>query len=131
MPEFKKVDSSLSNYQNALAQNYQEMVGEFNEKDSLLSSKDTIRFTREQIEVRKKGLGELYTRVQGYQQQAAQLLQQKQTELMEPIRKKANEIVWQIAREHGYAYVYLKEALAVYPAGDDLMPFAKSKLGLK
>ena len=41
MPEFKKADTALAEYQNALNQQYAEMVQDFNEKDSLLSSKDT------------------------------------------------------------------------------------------
>jgi len=131
MPEFKKADSSLSNYQNALNQRYQEMVKEFNEKDSMLSSPDTLHMTREQLDVSRRGLTELYSRVQGFSQQVNQLLQQRQDELLAPIRKKANDLIWQLAREHGYTYVLLKETIAVYPLSDDLMPYAKQKLALK
>ena len=35
MPEYKKADSSMQEYQSALNQNFEDMKREFNEKDSL------------------------------------------------------------------------------------------------
>ncbi|HUB60722.1 MAG TPA: OmpH family outer membrane protein [Puia sp.] len=131
MPEYKEADSAMNNYQNALSEHYQDMVKEFNEKDSILTSPDTIRMTREQLEVSRRAAGELYNQTQAFSQQITQLLQRKQDELLAPIRKKANDLIWQLAREHGYTYVLLKETIAVYPLTDDLMPYAKQKLGLK
>jgi outer membrane protein len=130
-PEYKKADSSMVDYQSALNQNFEDMKREFNEKDSLLSSKDTARFTRAQIEIKRKQLGELYMKLQGYQQQAGQLYQQKQQDLMAPIQKKAADIVQTVAKENGYTYVFLKDALLVSPPADDLLPLVKKKLGLK
>src|ERR1700742_2576652 len=54
MPEYKKADSSLTNYQNALTERYQEMEKELQAKDSVLSSPDAAHQTREVIEVKKK-----------------------------------------------------------------------------
>jgi outer membrane protein len=131
MPEYKKADSSMVDYQSALNQNFEDMKREFNEKDSMLSSKDTVKYTRAQIEIKRKQLGELYLKLQGYQQQAGQLYQQKQQDLMAPIQKKAADIVQTIAKENGYTYVFLKDALLVSPPADDLLPLVKKKLGLK
>lgn len=131
MPEYKKADSSMQDYQSALNQNFEDLKREFNEKDSLLSSKDTVKYTKAQIEIKRKQLGELYMKLQGYQQQAGQLYQQKQQELMAPIQKKAADIVQTIAKENGFTYVFLKDALLVSPPADDLLPTVKKKLGLK
>jgi outer membrane protein len=131
MPEYKKADSAMTNYQNALSQHYNEMLQEFNQKDSALSSPDTLRLTREQLEIKQRAASELYRQIQGFSQQINPLLQQRQEELLAPIRKKANDLVWILAKEHGYTYVLLKESIAVYPLTDDLMPYAKQKLGLK
>jgi outer membrane protein len=131
MPEYKKADSSMQEYQTALNQNFEDMKREFNEKDSLLSSKDTVKYTRAQIEIKRKQLGELYMKLQGYQQQAGQLYQQKQQDLMAPIQKKASDITQTVAHENGYTYVFLKDALLVSPPSDDLLPLVKKKLGLK
>jgi len=131
MPEYKKADSSMQDYQSALNQNFEDMKHEFNEKDSLLSSKDTVKYTRAQIEIKRKQLGELYLKLQGYQQQAGQLYQQKQQDLMTPIQRKASDIVQTVAKENGYTYVFLKDALLVSPPADDLLPLVKKKLNLK
>ena len=131
MPEYKKADSSMADYQSALNQNFEDMKREFNEKDSLLSSKDTVKYTRAQIEIKRKQLGELYLKLQGYQQQAGQLYQQKQQDLMAPIQRKASEIVQNVAKENGYTYVFLKDALLVSPNADDILPIVKKKLNLK
>jgi outer membrane protein len=131
MPEYKKADSSMVEYQGALNQNFEDMKREFNEKDSLLSSKDTVKYTRAQIEIKRKQLGELYLKLQGYQQQAGQLYQQKQQDLMAPIQRKASEIVQTVAKDNGYTYVFLKDALLVSPPADDLLPIVKKKLNLK
>jgi outer membrane protein len=131
MPEYKKADSSMQDYQSALNQNFEDMKREFNEKDSLLSSKDTVKYTRAQIEIKRKQLGELYLKLQGYQQQAGQLYQQKQQDLMAPIQRKAAEIVQNVAKENGYTYVFLKDALLVSPPADDILPLVKKKLSLK
>ena len=131
MPEYKKADSSMQDYQQALNQNFEDMKREFNEKDSLLSSKDTAKYTRAQLEIKRKQLGELYLKLQGYQQQAGQLYQQKQQDLMAPIQKKAADIVQTVAKENGYTYVFLKDALLVSPPADDLLPLVKKKMGMK
>jgi outer membrane protein len=131
MPEYKKADSSMAEYQSALNQNFDDMKREFNEKDSLLSSKDTAKYTKAQIEIKKKQLGELYVKLQGYQTQAQQLYQQKQQDLMAPIQKKAADVVQTVAHDNGYSYVFLKDALLVSPPADDLLPLVKKKLALK
>jgi outer membrane protein len=121
----------MQDYQSALNQNFEDMKREFNEKDSLLSSKDTAKYTRAQIEIKRKQLGELYLKLQGYQQQAGQLYQQKQQDLMAPIQRKAADIVQNVAKENGYTYVFLKDALLVSPPADDILPLVKKKLNLK
>ncbi len=131
MPEYKKADTSLADYQQALSQNFDDMKREFNEQDSLLSSKDTLKYTKAQMEIKRKNLTDLYLKVNGWQQQAQQLLQQKQQDLIKPIQEKAVSTVQAVAKENGYTYVLSKEALFVSPPGDDLLPLVKKKLGLK
>jgi outer membrane protein len=131
MPEYKKADTALADFQAALSQNFEDMKKEFNEQDSLLSSKDTLKYTKAQIEIKRKNLTELYLRVNGYQQQSQQQLQQKQQDLLKPIQEKAITTINAVAKENGYTYVLSKEALFVSPLADDLLPLVKKKLGLK
>ena len=131
MPDAKKADSSLQEYSNALNQNFEDQQKEFREQDSLLSSKDTVRFTKAQLELKRKNLIEMYQTLQGYQQKASQLYQQKRDELLAPIQKKAVEAAQNVAKEGGYTYVFVKDALLVSPPADDILPLVKKKLGIK
>jgi outer membrane protein len=131
MPEAKKADSSLQEFQAALQQNFEDQKKELSEQDSLLNSKDTAKYTKAQLEIKRKNFGEQYLRLQGYQQQASQQLQQKQQELVTPIQKKAVDAIQAVAKETGYTYVLAKDALLSYPAADDLLPLVKKKLGIK
>jgi outer membrane protein len=131
MPEYKKADTALADYQNALQQNFEDMRKEYFGKDSLLNSKDTLKFTKAQIEIKRREAGELLAKLQGFQQQAQQLMQQKQQELIAPITKKATDAVNEVAKENGYSYVLNKEALVVSPPAEDLLPLVKKKLGIK
>lgn len=131
MPEYKKADTAMNDFQNALGQNYDDMRKEFNEQDSLLNSKDTLKYTKAQLELKKKNLGDLYGKLQQWPQQAQQMSQQKQQELLAPIQKKAIEAVQAVAKENGYTYVLAKEQLLVSPPADDILPLVKKKLGIK
>ena len=131
MPEYKKADTALNDYQTALGQNFDDMRKEYMEKDSLMNSKDTIKYTRAQLELKKRELSEMLVKLQGWQQQAQQMYQQKQQELIAPIQKKAVDAVNTVAKENGYTYVFTKEALLVSPPAEDLLPLVKKKLGVK
>ena len=130
MPEYKKADTSMNEFNNALQQQYQDMVTEYQEQTALLGSKDTTKYTAAQLELKRKGVSDLLVKLQGWQQQAQQLYQQKQQDLIAPIQKKAVDAVQTVARENGYAYVLSKEALLVSPPADDLLPLVKKKLGI-
>ena len=131
MPEYKKADTALAEYQNALNQQYAEKVADFNMRDSLLSGKDTIKYTKAQLEVKRNELGKVYVELQGWNQKAQQMYQAKEEETMKPILDRARKAIQDVAKESGYAYVFTKEQLLVFPPADDLLPLVKKKLGLK
>ena len=131
MPEFKKADTALADYQNALNQQYSERVQEFNEKDSLLSSKDTTKFTKAQLEVKRQELGRIYMELQQWNQKAQQMYQAKEEEIMKPVTEKSRKAITDVAKENSYTYVFPKEQLLVSPPGDDILPLVKKKLGLR
>lgn len=131
MPEYKKADTALNDYQNALGQNFEDMKREYMEKDSLLNSKDSLKYTKAQLELKKREISDMVIKLQGWQQQAQQLYQQKQQELIQPIQKKAIDAVQAVAKENGFTYVLTKEALLSSPPADDLLPLVKKKLGIK
>jgi len=131
MPEYKKADTALAEYQNALNQQYAEKVQDFNMRDSLLQSKDTVKYTKAQLEVKRNELGKVYVELQGWNQKAQQMYQAKEEEQMKPILDKARKAIQDVAKESGYAYIFTKEQLLVFPPADDILPLVKKKLGLK
>jgi len=131
MPEYKKADTALADFQNALNQQYAEKVQDFNMRDSLLSSKDTSKYTKAQLEVKRNELGKVYVELQGWNQKAQQMYQAKEEETMKPILDKARKAIQDVAKESGYTYIFTKEQLLVFPPSDDILPLVKKKLGLK
>ena len=84
-------------------------------------------------QLKEKELNDLNTRLQEFNQVAQQELQKKEQELMQPIIKKANEAIAEIAKAGGYtvileigSMVYFDEAAVV-----DITPEVKAKLGAK
>ncbi|HEV3412024.1 MAG TPA: OmpH family outer membrane protein [Puia sp.] len=131
MPEYKKADTSMNEFQNALQQQYQDMVNEYQEQSTLLTSKDTVKYTSAQLELKRKGVGDLLVKLQSWQQTAEQMRNQKNQELLGPIQKKALDAINAVAKENGYAWVISKDQLLVSPPADDILPLVKKKLGLK
>jgi outer membrane protein len=131
MAEYKKADSSMIDYRNAIGQQFEDMQKEYREQDSLLNSKDTAKYTKAQLELKKRSMNEMLIKLQGWNNQAQQMLEQKQQELMAPIQKKALETIQAVAKENGLVYVFAKEALLVSPPAEDILPLVKKKLGLK
>jgi outer membrane protein len=131
MPEYKKADTAMNEFNNALQQQYQDMVGEYQEQTAMLGSKDTAKYTSAQLELKRKTASDLLVKLQGWQQTAQQMQQQKNQELLAPIQKKALDAINTVAKENGYAYIISKDQLLVSPPADDILPLVKKKLGLK
>jgi outer membrane protein len=131
MPEYKKADTTLAEYRSALEQKYQEFQAEFAQKQKELAGPDSLKFTAPQRDLKRKSLGELLAKLQGYDQEAGMMLNQKRNELLAPIQKKAEDAIQQVSKDNGYAYVLEKEGMHVYPPSDDILPLVKKKLGLR
>jgi outer membrane protein len=131
MPEFKKADTTLAEYRSALAQRFEEFKEEYSVKLKEITGPDTSKLTKVQMELKKKTLSELLVKLQGYDEEAGNMLTQKRNELLLPIQKKAEDAIQQVAKDNGYAYVMEKEGLHVFPASDDVLPLVKKKLGIK
>jgi outer membrane protein len=131
MPEFRKADTTLAEYRSALEQQFEAYKTQYNQDAAVLTSKDTVKFTRPQLDIKRKGLAELLAKLQGYDQEAGQLLTQKRSSLLLPIQKKAEDAIQQVSKDNGYAFVFEKESLHVFPSSEDILPLVKKKLGLR
>lgn len=131
MPESKKADTSLMEYKNILEQQFEAYQQEFTEQGNLLNSKDTLKYTKAQLDVKKKNLSDMLAKLQGYNQEAGMLMEQKKQALLTPIQTKAEDAIQTVAKENGYTYIFEKDLLHVYPPSDDILPLVRKKLGIK
>ena len=132
MPEVKKADSSLQNYQKSLEDQNQSMITEYQQKVQDFqglpaSTTDAVK------EVKQQEIQDLQTRIQQFQSSAQEKLQNKKEEIYSPILKKAEDAIKEVAKANGYSYVFDTSAGAVIYAqdSDNLMETVKKKLGLK
>jgi outer membrane protein len=128
MPEYKKAMADMAQFDSALQINYAETVRELNRQDSMFRA-DSAKWSNAIRTANREKMKKLLTDLQGFEQSYQQQMQQKQEELMTPVAQKANALISDVAKASGYAYVFRKEALLVYPDADDLLPAVKKKLG--
>jgi outer membrane protein len=129
MPEYKKANDDMADYQKALqGQNveYQEM---YTRLDSAFNA-DSSKYTPAVKEVKRRQLNESYLKMANYPREAEQLLQRKEQELLAPIQQKAVTTTQAVAKENGYAYVLSKDQLIAFPTADDVLPLVAKKLNL-
>ncbi len=130
MPEAEKADGELKEYQASLAQQGQDMMKELGDKDSLFV-RDSAKLSPSMKEIKRNELIALYQRVQGWNQQAQEMYQQKAQEKITPLREKAMETIKAVAKESGYAYILDQNSVIVGPPGDDVIGLVKKKMGIK
>jgi outer membrane protein len=130
MPEVKKADTTIAEYRTALQQQYNDYQKEYTDLLLAVNGPDSSKYTKPQIDIKRKQVNDLYAKLQGYEQEAGQTLNQKRSELFVPIQKKAEDAIQQVSKENGYTYVFEKDNLHVYPPADDILPLVKKKLGL-
>lgn len=133
MPETETAQKEMQAYADQLQKDLQEMQAEAQAKyQNLIANQNTwtqLRVSKEQDEL--EGIAQ---KIQQYQQQAQEDLQDKQVTLMQPIIEKAQNAVNEVAREKGYTYVLdssrSKGVVIFVEKGEDIMPLVKAKLGI-
>ncbi|MCX6189808.1 MAG: OmpH family outer membrane protein [Bacteroidetes bacterium] len=85
---------------------------------------DAVRLMKE------KEITDMEQRINQFGQDAQTDMQNKQTELLEPIQKKLQKAIEVVAKDKGYAYVMDDQALLVKPEADDISAAVKVKLGI-
>jgi len=130
MPEAEKATGQLQDYQAALQQQGNDLGRELGEKDTAFT-RDSAKLSPAAKELKRNDLIALYQKYQGWQQIMQQKLQEKQQELLVPIRNKAIENIKAVAKENGYTYILDQNSVIVGPPGDDVLALVKKKLGIK
>ena len=132
MPGIDSVRIGLQEYQQTLTDQMDQMRVEFENKYLDYQSKsagmsDIIKQNKEQE------LAQLQERIDAFQQQAQQELQNKQAAMLQPLINEAKQAVSDVAKELGYNYVLnsIEDVILYSEPTDDLMPQVKAKLGIE
>ena len=82
---------------------------------------------------KEQELSDMQNRINSFQQQAQVQLQDKQTELLNPIIEKSANAINAVAKEGGFLYIYDVRTLVYFDPvkSTDIGPLVKTRLGLK
>lgn len=132
MPGQDSIKTVYENYAKGISDQFAAMQAELDNKvqdyrANQGTMSDIIRQTKE------REIQDLSKRIDDFQTQAQQNLQQKESDLTAPMIEKARKAVETIAKENGYTYVFNSaEGLLLYAEpSDDLLPVVKKKLGIQ
>lgn len=131
MPEIKGVKLKMD----SLSMQYEETIKMMNEeykKKMTEYEMNKEKWTPNIKALKEKDIMDLQGKLESIQQTAQEDLQGQQKKLLEPVVKKAKEVVAIVAKEGGYSTVIDSSAeILIYtnPA-DDLLPAVRKKMGL-
>ncbi len=136
MPGMDSAQTKLQDYAKTLKGQLETMQNEYDSKVNdyqstavNLPDTDPIKKTKE------KEILDLRDRIQAFNSSANESMQNKETELTQPIIDKAHQAVKDVAKENGYTYILnTSEGMGVvlsFENGEDVTPLVKKKLGLK
>lgn len=132
MPEYDSAQVELQNFAKGLQDQLEVMQVEYNKKlqdyqAEMNNLTDLIRQTKEQE------LMDIQQRMQTFNQNAQKNMQDKQSEVMQPIIEKAQKAIKDVGAENNFTYIYdLAGGTILYFSADseDVLPLVKKKLGL-
>ena len=130
MAEFKQAQTQIEALAKDLQAQAETIQVEMNNKlQEYQKSAETMTDAVRQL--KEKELTDLNTRLQEFNQVAQQELQKKEQELMEPIIKKANEAISEVAKAGGYAVIMESGSMVYFDEANvkDITPEVKTKLG--
>ncbi len=129
LTEVKDADKKLQEFAASLENQLKLMTNEYQQKVQAYQSQvanmaDPIK------DAKVKEISDLEGRIQEFQQTAQESVSKKKEELYSPILKKTEDVIVEIAKEKGYAYVFDTSAGAVIygQPSDDMMEMVKKKL---
>jgi outer membrane protein len=134
MPEYDSATVKLEKFRKELVNALELMQVELTTKNEAYQKEsknlsDIVKQTKEQE------LMDMQKRIQDFQANAQQQLQNKQTEVFQPIYTKVDKAIKDVGKENGFLYVFdvAKGSLLYFDEtkSTNVMPLAKAKLGLK
>lgn len=132
MPGIDTAQQAIQNYAKQLEDEMKAMYSEY-EKKALDFQNNQATMSQSLQQIKMKELQDLESRIRSFEEQAQQELQTKQEELLRPIVDKAKVAIAEVAKEHGYTYVFDSGlgVLLYSDESDNIIELVKKKLGIK
>jgi len=134
MPEFDSATVKLEKFRKELVNALELMTVELNNKNDAYT-KESKNLTDIVKQTKEQELIDLNKRIQEFQQNAQEQLQNKQGELFQPIYTKVDKAIKDVGKENGFLYVFdvAKGALLYFDEtkSTNILALAKTKLGIK
>jgi len=132
MPERKAAAAKMDSITKDVEKQLQEMMTEYRAKQEKYSS-EAPKLSELIKKDKEEELTSLGTRIQNFQQQAQQSLEQQEQALIEPIVNKAKKAIEQVAKENGYTYIFdtSSGSLLFWEESDNVLASVKKKLNLQ
>jgi outer membrane protein len=134
MPEFDSASVQIEKFRVDLVNALELMSVELNNKNNTYTKEsknltDIVRQNREQE------LMDMQRRIQEFQNNAQQQLQDKQIELFQPVYAKLDKAIKDVGKENGFTYIFdiAKGSLLYFDEtkSTNLLALTKAKLGIK
>tara|TARA_S200000501_G_C20305434_1_gene517740 strand:- start:51 stop:542 length:492 start_codon:yes stop_codon:yes gene_type:complete len=129
MPEAKQIQKELEEFSNTLESQLTSMTAEIQQMQQEYQANEST-YTDLVKQDKEAEIEGLYLRIQTFQQNAQQSLQNKEQELIEPVENKVNQAIKDVAEEGGYIYIFEKGTLHFANENNDVLPLVKKKLKL-
>lgn len=130
MPGVDSLQIKLKAFQDDLQAMYQSMMTEYQQKKDKFD-REVGTMSSAVRQVREKELEDLGVRIQEFQANAQDDMEEKQYELAKPFQDAIQNAINKVAKEHGYAYIFDTKILLYYGNGEDITPLVKKELGIK
>jgi outer membrane protein len=133
MPEKAKADSDVAKYAKSFQDEIDLMMKEYQTKGQQYQANEKT-MDDAMKEVKMKEIQDLQNRIESIQQSAQEKLQQKKSDIYQPILDKADKAIKAVAKEKNFDYIFDAAANGsmVYEKEEyDVTGLVKAKLGIK
>lgn len=134
LPEFDSATVKLEKFRKDLVNALELMSVELNNKSDAYN-KESKNLTDIVKQTKEQELVDMNRRIQEFQTNAQTQLQDKQTELFQPIYVKVDKAIKDVGKENGFTYLFdvAKGSLLYFDEtkSTNVLPLAKAKLGIK
>lgn len=133
MPEIKQIDTDIDAYRKQLSRQLEDMITKFEAKAKDAADKERQGLlSPRQLELLSEEIGEERTAIIQYENEVANKVAQRREERLSPLLNRIDQKIEELAKEHGYVYIFDSSTGIVIWADNkyDITDKLKVKLGL-